>query len=207
MIIFLKRALRPLLIIFLFIPVLLLSAQIGLILKNDSIMPEKEVKKILEMGRELYEKTKIPVFIAAVDKLDENRPIDLLQRIKRDHKTYILLYFSINPTAVNIFASDDAKKLIDIDQILSPLPWSGTIKPVMSPAFSKNSSEKYEVALLNGYADIVDQVADSKSVVLNSSIGSGSRRSFQIVRLIFYAILGFILLKFIFMRKKSRDEQ
>lgn len=193
--------------LFLFTPILLLSAQIDLILKNDGVMPEKEVKKILEMGRELYEKTKIPVFVAAVDKLEENRPIDLLEKIKRDHKSYILLYFSIKPTAVNIFASEDAKKLIDIDQILSPLPWRGTIKPVMSPAFSKSNSVKYEVALLNGYADIVDQVAESRSIVLNSSIGSGSRTSFQIVRLIFYAILGFIILKFIFMRKKSRDEQ
>ena len=90
--------------IFLLTPLLLLSAQIDLILKNDGIMPEKEVKKILEMGRELYEKTKIPVFVAAVEKLDENKPVDLLERIKKDHKSYILLYFSINPTAVNIFA-------------------------------------------------------------------------------------------------------
>jgi hypothetical protein len=73
----------------------------------------------------------------------------------------------------------------------------------MSPAFSKSDSVKQEVAIFNGYADIVDQVAESKGVKLTSSIGSESRSSFQIVRTIFYAILAFVILQFIFKRKKN----
>ncbi|WOE70088.1 hypothetical protein [Hydrogenimonas thermophila] len=166
-------------------------------------MPPKEVDKIEQMGTELYEKTKVPVFVAAVGDLNNTRPVDLLNKIKKEYPTYILLYFSVKPTAVNIFASEDAKKLIDIDQILSPLPWRGTIRPVMSPAFSKSDSVKQEVAIFNGYADIVDQVAESKDIKLTSSIGSESRSTFQIVRTIFYAILAFIILQFILKRKKN----
>jgi len=202
MVIILKRALRPLFVLVLISPVFLF-AQINLVLVNDAIMPSKEVKKIEEMGIELYQKTKIPVFVAAVKELNTTKPIDLINSIKQNYSTYILLYFSVKPTAVNIFASDDAKKLIDIDQILSPLPWRGTIRPVMSPAFSKNDSVKQEVAIFNGYADIVDQVAESKGIKLTSSVGSESRSSFQIARTIFYAIFAFIILQFIFKRKKN----
>lgn len=202
MVIFLKRALRPLYALVLVSPVLLF-AQINIVLNNDGIMPPKEVKKIEQMGIELYKKTKVPVFIAAVKELNTTKPIDLINSIKQNYSTYILLYFSAKPTAVNIFASEDAQKLIDIDQILSPLPWRGTIRPVMSPAFSKNENVKLEVALFNGYADIVDQVADSKGIELTSSVGSESRSSFQIVRTIFYAILAFVILQFIFKRKKN----
>jgi len=197
-----KRALSPFFLFIFFSPVLLF-AQINFVLVNDGVMPPKEVDKIEQMGNELYEKTKVPVFVAAVGELNITRPVDLLNTIKKNHSTYILLYFSVKPTAVNIFASEDAKKLIDIDQILSPLPWRGTIRPVMSPAFSKSDSVKQEVAIFNGYADIVDQVAESKGVKLTSSVGSESRSRFQIVRTIFYAILAFVILQFIFKRKKN----
>jgi len=202
---FSKRALRPFLFLILFSPILLF-AQIHFILVNDAIMPSKEVEKIEQMGYELYEKTKVPVFVAAVAELNTTRPVDILRTVQKEYPTYILLYFSVKPTAVNIFASKDAEKLIDIDQILSPLPWRGTIKPVMSPAFSKSESVKYEAALFNGYADIVDQVAESRGANLTSSVGSGSKTSFQIVRMIFYAILAFVVLQFVLKRKERAKE-
>ncbi|WP_201352373.1 TPM domain-containing protein [Hydrogenimonas urashimensis] len=170
-------------------------------------MPQKEVEKIEQMGRELYDKTKVPVFVAAVSDLNSSKPSKFIESVKRDHGTYILLYIAINPPAVNIFASEDAKKLIDIDQILSPLPWRGTIRPVMSPAFSKSDSVKQEVAIFNGYADIVDQVAASKGVKLTTSVGSESKTSFQIVRAIFYAILAFVIAQFIVSRKRRRAKE
>jgi hypothetical protein len=165
-------------------------------------MPPKEVEKLTQMGTELYEKTGVPVFVAAVEDLNATKPIDLIERIETAYPTWMLLYFSKNPTTVNIFTSDDARKLADIDQILSPLPWRGTIKPVMSPAFSKNEAVKLEVAIFNGYADLVDQVAASKGVSLKSSVGSGSRDTFMAIRWVFYIILGFVILQFIFYKRK-----
>jgi len=202
MIMFLKRALRPLVFLVVFLPSLLF-ARVDIVLVNDGIMPLKEVKKIEEMGIELYEKTKVPVFVAVVKELNATRPVDVIDSIKKNYTTYILLYFSVKPTAVNIFTSDDAERLIDIDQILSPLPWRGTIRPIMSPAFSKDDRVKQKVAIFNGYADIVDQVAKSKGIELASSIGSESKSTFQIIRTIFYAILAFVILQFIFKRKKQ----
>ena len=174
------------------------------ILKNDHIMPSKEVIKIRQMGTELYEKTKIPVFVAAVDDLNRTKPVDILDSIKPHYRTYVLLFVSLHPASVNIFMSDDAKNLADFAQILSPLPWRGTIKPVMSPAFSKDTNVKVEVAILNGYADIVDQIAEAKGVKLSSSIGSGSRSSFLIARWIFYGIIVFLILQYIYYKRKRR---
>jgi len=203
MIDFSKRAFRPFLFTVFLLPTVLF-AQLRFVLVNDGVMPPKEVQKIEEMGNELYEKTQIPVFVAVVEDLNKTRPIDLIEKVQENYPTYILLYFSLKPSAVNIFASDDAKNLIDIDQILSPLPWRGTIRPVMSPAFSKSESVKQEVAIFNGYADIVDQVADSKGIKLTTSVGSESKTSFQIVRTIFYAILAFVILQFILVARKQR---
>ena len=141
MVIFLKRALCPLVFLVLFFPALLF-AKVKVVLVNDGIMPLKEVEKIEEMGTELYKKTGVGVFVAAVEELNTTRPIDIIDSIKQNYATYILLYFSIKPTAVNIFTSNDAKRLIDIDQILSPFPWRGTIRPIMSPVFSKDDKVK-----------------------------------------------------------------
>ncbi len=185
----------------------LLFAKVDFVLKNDGVMPPKEVEKLQQMGSELYEKTGVPVFVAAVAELNATKPVDVIEPIKQKYSEYILLYFSMKPTAVNIFASENAKKLIDIEQILSPLPWRGTIKPVMSPAFSKNEKVKNEVAIFNGYADIVDQVAHSKGVKLDTSIGSGSKESFKYIRWIFYGILAFFLIQYIYFKvRKQRGE-
>jgi len=207
MIDFLKRASRPFLFVTLLLIPSFLFAQLRFVLVNDGVMPEKEMEKIEEMGNELYEKTKVPVFVAVVADLNETKPIDLIKRVENQYPTYILLYFSLKPSAVNIFASDDAKQMIDIEQILSPLPWRGTIRPVMSPAFSKSESVKQEVAIFNGYADIVDQVAESRGVKLTTSVGSQSKTSFQIVRTIFYAILAFVILQFILVARKQRAQR
>ena len=207
MIDFLKRASRPFLFVTLLLIPSFLFAQLRFVLVNDGVMPKKEMEKIEEMGNELYEKTKVPVFVAVVADLNETKPIDLIKRVESQYPTYILLYFSLKPSAVNIFASDDAKQMIDIEQILSPLPWRGTIRPVMSPAFSKSESVKQEVAIFNGYADIVDQVAESRGVKLTTSVGSQSKTSFQIIRTIFYAILAFVILQFILAARKQRAQR
>ncbi len=175
-----------------------LHAKENFVLVNDGIMPSKEVEKLEEMGRELYKKSGVAVFVAAVSELNSTKPVNLLESIKGGYRDFILLYLSIKPKSVNIFASKNAKNLIDIDQILSPLPWRGTIKPLMSPSISKKDSVKYEAAIFNGYADIVDQVAKSKGVELESSIGSGTKESFRFIRLVFYGILLFFLMQYLY---------
>ncbi len=171
-------------------------------------MPKKEVEKIEEMGRELYDKTEVALLVAAVSDLNSSKPVDLLNNIKRKYSDYALLYFSKNPTAVNIFASESVKKMMDIEQILSPLPWKGTIRPLMSPAFSKDEDVKLAAAIFNGYADMVDQVAQSKGVKLASSVGSGSKDSFKLIRWIFYGILLYFLGQYIYSKvRRVRGEQ
>ncbi|WP_353661749.1 hypothetical protein [Hydrogenimonas sp. SS33] len=194
---------RPFFLLLIFLLPSALFAQFDPILQNDGVMPPKEVEKIRQMGRELYAKTHVPVFVAVVKDLNETKPIDLIERVKTDHPTYILLYFSLKPPAVNIFASQDAKKMVDIDQILSPLPWRGTIRPIMGPGMGKDTGIKQEVAVFNGYADIVDQVAESKGVKLSSSIGSGGRTSFQIIRMIFYGIFLLFIIQYFWYKRKS----
>ena len=182
----------------------LLSAEPRFVLSNPGILPPKEVEKIEQMGEELYRKSKVAVYVAVVEDLNRTKPMDLIRTVEKSTPDYLLLFFSLNPPAVNIFGSERAKKLVDIDQILSPLPWRGTIRPIMSPAFSKSESTKREVAVFNGYADIVDQVAESRGIKLESSIGSEGRTTFQFVRMLFYAILLMFFVQYIWYRRKKR---
>ncbi len=203
---FFQRAIGPFFVLALFFSPLLLQAEPQFVLNNPGVMPSKEVEKIEAMGRELYLKTKIPVFVAIAEDLNRSKPVMFIEKIKREYPTYLLLYFSLHPPAVNIFASPDAKQLVDIDQILSPLPWRGTIRPIMGPGFGKDEAMKKEVAVFNGYADIVEQVAESKGVKLTNAVGSESKITFQIIRLIFYAILAFAILRYFYHKRKRRVE-
>ena len=201
----LRRPVLTTLFFTLFFPILIF-AEPKFVLSNPGIMPPKEVDKIEQMGKELYEKTKVAVYVAFVEDLNRTKPVDFIRKVEKSTPDYLLLFFSLKPPAVNIFGSESAKKLVDIDQILSPLPWRGTIRPVMSPAFSKSESTKREVAVFNGYADIVDQVAESKGVKLESSIGSEGRTTFQLVRILFYAILLMFVIQYIWYRRKKRGK-
>ena len=187
----------------LFFPTLIF-AEPKFVLSNPGVMPPKEVEKIEQMGRELFEKTNVAVYVAVVEDLNETKPVDFIKRVETSTPDYLLLFFSLKPPAVNIFGSKNAKRLVDIDEILSPLPWRGSIRPVMSPAFSKSDSAKQEVAILNGYAEIVDQAARSKGVKLESSIGSEGRTTFQWIRTLFYAILLLFVIQYLWYRRKNR---
>ena len=44
--------------------------------------------------------------------------------------------------------------------------------------------------MFNGYADIAEQIADSKNVVLENAVGNANKNTILIVKILFY---GFVL--------------
>ncbi|WP_187647407.1 TPM domain-containing protein [Nitrosophilus labii] len=173
------------------------------VIKNDDLLPQKTVDKIDEMGKELQEKTGVSVYIAAVKDLNG---IDIQQYekslSKSLNKPFILLTIAVNDKKIDIINSKELDNRYDKEQILSPWPWRGTILPLLT-AKTKDPKANIEAALLNGYADIVEQVANSYNVKLDSALGNQNRIVFDILKILFYGIIVLFAIRFIMGRFKK----
>ncbi|WP_200762778.1 TPM domain-containing protein [Nitrosophilus alvini] len=169
------------------------------ILKNDNILPEKTVMKIDEMGKELQEKTGVSVYIVAVNHISGTNFKEYEENVSKSLKPpFILLTIALNDKKIDIISSDDVKSRFDKETVLSPLPWKGSILPLLTQ--EKGGKANVQAALLNGYADIVDQVSSSYGVELASSVGSDNRYVYDVLKLFFYGTIILILIRYLYGR-------
>lgn len=164
---------------------------------NDGVILNKTEVKIEEMANELYAKTGVSAYLLAKKKLD-NKSIfsyekEFAQKLK---PPFTILTITLNEQKVDIYNSKDLDNAFDKDALLSPLPWSGTIIPLLTQ--KKNYS--VSAAMLNGYADMVQQIANSKDIKLKSGIGSTNRNMIMFLRLSIYLFL-FIVIGWYFISK------
>ncbi len=172
-------------------------------IKNEGIIDKRAVKKIETIGKELKNKTGINTHVVAIKTLN-NIPMITYEKnlIKNLTSPYILLAIAIKEHQVDIQASKDVADKFDREGILSPYPWSGTILPILA---SKKGEDKPSAAILNGYADIADQVADSYGIELESSIGSSNKNVINIIKVIFYSFLVLTIGIMIYYRRKRKS--
>jgi len=176
------------------------AVEASFVIKNDDILPQKTVSKIDEMGEELKAKTGVGVYLAAVNDKNETSIKVFEEKLSAKlKKPYILLTILLGSKKVDIVNSSDMEGKFDKEQILSPLPWSGSILPLITSR-SKDFKAAVEAALLNGYADIVDQIASSYNVSLDSSIGSQNKTTYNIIKFIFYGTIILIFFNFLYYR-------
>ena len=69
----------------------------------------------------------------------------------------------------------------------------------------KKDADNYTAAMLNGYADIVEQIADSKGILLDEAIGSSNRNVINILRLIVYGTVVWAIGYVIYRRRRSKN--
>jgi hypothetical protein len=78
--------------------------------------------------------------------------------------------------------------LINMD--FSDMTSGGTILPLLAQKAKKGEVlGKYSGSMFNGYADIAEQVADSKNVKLENAVGNANQTSIFVVKTIFYGII------------------
>ena len=168
---------------------------------NDGVILNKTEVKIEEMANELYEKTGVSAYLLAENKLDGKSIFSYEKEFAKKLKPpFTILTITLNEQKVDIYNSKDLDDDFDKDTILSPLPWSGTIIPLLTQ--KKNYS--VSAAMLNGYADMVQQIADSKDIELKSGIGSTNRDMIMVLRLSIYLFL-FIIIGWYFVRKVRKN--
>ncbi|BCD68741.1 TPM domain-containing protein [Nitratiruptor sp. YY09-18] len=168
------------------------------ILKNDNILPQKTVDKINEIGNELASKTGVKVFVVVIKSMEGKKIKEYESAIaKKLQPPFVLLTLSLQDKKVDIV--QNPKNLVDAETILSPLPWKGTIIPILTAHF-KNPHAAVEAAILNGYSEIAEQIADKKQIKLKSAIGNTNRNIYYWMRILFYSIIALILGNFIYRR-------
>jgi len=182
------------------------------ILEGKKNIDPRAIEKIDAMGRELFVKTGVSVYIYATERY-QNIKFDNTQskiafiksfeeNITKDlKKPFALLSVSVEDTHINIRYSDDLKGVIDRDDILD-----NNIIPVLASKDKNSVYAKMSAALLNGYAAITDSVAESKGIVLKSSIGSGGTTFSAIWRVFMYFIIVTGLLAYTYAVLKSRKK-
>jgi hypothetical protein len=158
------------------------------ILKDELGMKVEFHDEVNIMGKELFELSGVGVYILMLHSTNgESLSKVGLDYFKTLPKNSTLLTFSELEKKVDIIS--DVEYLFDKEQILSPYPWSGTILPILGEKTKGDPREKYSVAIFNGYADIVEQSADTLNITLDSAVGSANKIVINSLRLLFYGIL------------------
>ncbi|MDR3177449.1 MAG: hypothetical protein LBT96_00545 [Campylobacteraceae bacterium] len=184
---------------FLFFIPFLLQAKDYVINNENGIIGQKAVEKINEMGEELFEKSGISVYAslsASIGDISVKEHVDIIT--KELKSPYVLLImFSADKIIDIVSSNEDIEKKFNKSQVLSPVPYHGTIKPLLAV---KKDPDNFSAAILNGYADIVEQIAKSGNLKLESALGDANKDTLYYVRLIVYAMFAAAFIFYIYNR-------
>ena len=174
-----------------------LEANNNLILCNDNnIIKNKAIDEIKKIGSEVKEKTGIAIYLCVKESINNQKIKAFEKKLALKLKNpYILLTLAKDEQKVDIITSPKTAKMVDTDEILSP--FSGTIIPILT---SRKGVDKYSAAILNGYADIADKIADKLGIKLQNSLGNTNRILINILRIIVYGSFLYFIIMYI--RKK-----
>ena len=180
--------------------------------KDEVVFNPKFNESVEELGKELYEKTGIKLRLMMLKELPVDTSIVEYEKevMKNFSSPTILLTFSEMDSQVDILAYPTSLyEYFDKKQVLSPISSpvqafiiailsmnfsdmssGGTILPLLAQKAKKGETVgKYSGAMFNGYADIAEQVAESKGIELEHAVGSANQTSILIVKSIFYGII------------------
>lgn len=167
----------------------------------DNILEERTAQKIEEMGSELFEKTGVKVILIAKAQGNQNI-VAFEQDFAKDLKApYALLTLFLAEKQVDVYNSAGLEKEFDKETLLSPLPWKGSIIPLLT---SKKQEVSVGPALLNGYAELVEEIAASRKIELQSAIGNANKTTINLVRLVLYGFMAMVVVLIIYRRMKNR---
>ncbi|WP_324172077.1 3-dehydroquinate dehydratase [Sulfurimonas sp.] len=199
-------------------------------LYKDTVIFNPAFKAEVEkLGSELYEKTGISLMLVMLKEIPNEKGIVEYERelLKTFSSPTILLTFAEMNSKVDILANDSSLyKYFDKKQVLSPVAspvqafvmalfysdsfarfkevassHSGTIIPLLAGKAKKGEVlGKYSASMFNGYADIAEQIADSKGIVLENAVGNANQNSIFFVKVLFYGFLVYGI--FLYIKRK-----
>jgi hypothetical protein len=184
------------------------------IYKDEVVFLDYVDAEINKIGKELQEKSGIGLYVIVLKELPKGMSIVEYEKsiVKEFKEPVILLTLSELDKQIDILARPKSLyELIDKEQILSPMPSSGTILPILTMKAKKATvAEKFGAAIQNGYTDMADQIASAKGIKLESVPGNANKEVFMVLRIVFYGFLLYALYLYIkrkFAIRKMNNEE
>jgi len=183
------------------------------ILEGKELIDPRTIQKIDEMGKELFEKTGVNVYIYTKKSYlnkevkDKKEKYTLIKEYEESILTkvknpYVLISVAVDNMHINMFNSEDLNKVVDKDRILDR-----AIVPILVSKDKNSIYSKLSVALLNGYGEIVDIVAmELKGIKLDSSIESGASAFKEFWRYFMYFLVITGLVVYIYAMRRGRKQ-
>ena len=173
------------------------------ILCNDNALDSRVITKLTDIANEVKSKTKFNVYVCIkgtyFDTVNEKRDIkEKITKIKdfetklitKANKPYAILTISYIEKHVNILMTDELKKVIDKDDILDDY-----VIPLLSSYDKNDKRAKISAATLNGYSQIVSNIATAQNIKIKSNIGSEGKIAADIWRnFIYFMVIGGLIL-------------
>ncbi|OCL84012.1 hypothetical protein AAW30_00380 [Arcobacter porcinus] len=178
---------------------------------NDGNLIDIRVKnKIIEIGNEVKERLGVNIYVYTVENLGLEKNISTKDKIeyikvheeniiKNLETPYVLMTLSLEDTHVNLYTSDNIKKIIDKNDILDDY-----VVPLLASKDKNSTASKVSAAILNGYAAIADKLADQKNIELESSIGNQGRVASTIWRVLIYFVILTALFAYVYAVLRKR---
>lgn len=199
----------------------LLAQEQTYVLTHSGLVDNRAYDKINAIGNEVKNKLNIGVYLDVkgnngidinLDRKDrlimmKTKEIDIINQIKDiTDIDFIVLSISLDQKYASIlFSNENLKKLIDKDDILN-----GYVIPLLAAKDKNTLKSKVSAAVLNGYAEIGDELAEHNDIKLKSSIGSQGKTASSIWRVFIYTIVLFGIIAYVFIilreRKYKKDE-
>ena len=193
---FCRLGVRKFILIFIFLLSQSLALGANFVINNDEILSQKVSLKLNEIGSELYTKSGINLVVGVY----KNGELEALFKEQNLSSPYAFLLLIKDKKKVEIFADANTSKLFNKEQILSVNPESGTIIPIL---VSKNGKDVYNAAILNGYADIAEQIASSLNLQLESSVGNSNKTTLNFLRFFIYGLVAFFIIVIFYKKVKN----
>ena len=184
---FCRLGVRKFILIFIFLISQSLALGANFVINNDEILSQKVSVKLNEIGSELYAKSGINLVVGVY----KDGELEALFKEQNLSSPYAFLLLIKDKKKVEIFADSNTSKLFNKEQILSVNPESGTIIPIL---VSKNGKDVYNAAILNGYADIAEQIASNLNLQLESSVGNSNKTTLNFLRFFIYGLVAFFVI-------------
>ena len=193
---FCRLGVRKFILIFIFLLSQSLVLGANFVINNDEILSQKVSVKLNEIGSELYAKSGINLVVG----IYKDGELEALFKEQNLSSPYAFLLLIKGKKKVEIFADANTSKLFNKEQILSVNPESGTIIPIL---VSKNGKDIYNAAILNGYADIAEQIASSLNLQLESSVGNSNKTTLNFLRFFIYGLVAFFIIVIFYKKVKN----
>ena len=193
---FCRLGVRKFILIFIFLLSQSLALGTNFVINNDEILSQKVSVKLNEIGSELYTKSGINLVVGVY----KDGELEALFKEQNLSSPYAFLLLIKDKKKVEIFADSNTLKLFNKEQILSVNPESGTIIPIL---VSKNGKDVYNAAILNGYADIAEQIASNLNLQLESSVGNSNKTTLNFLRFFIYGLVAFFIIVIFYKKVKN----